>query len=205
MTRKLLAQSAFALALLALATPNATGAEPTKKPNVLFIFADDQSYETIAAHGDLDIDTPNLDRLVQEGASFSKAYNMGSWTGAVCVASRTCLNTGAFLWRAQDAITEVAAARRKSWSQLVADVGYDTYMAGKWHVKEVETSKVFHHSGTIRPGMPKATKRSYNRPKNQAQYDDGWKPWDRQEGGFWEGGTHWSEVLANEGVEFLKQ
>lgn len=39
----------------------------SEKPNVLFIFSDDQSYETIRAHGHLDIDTPNLDRLLRNG------------------------------------------------------------------------------------------------------------------------------------------
>ena len=40
--------------------------------------------------GPHDIDTPNLDRLAKRGTQFTRAYNMGSWSGAVCVASRTC-------------------------------------------------------------------------------------------------------------------
>ena len=74
-------------------------ATKTQQPNILFIFADDLSYETIRAHGHLDIDTPNLDRLVTEGTTFTHAYNMGSWTGAVCMASRSMINTGQFVWR----------------------------------------------------------------------------------------------------------
>ena len=62
-----------------------------KSPNFLFIFADDMAYETINAYGLTDIDTPNLDRLVKRGTSFSRAYNMGAWNGAVCIASRTML------------------------------------------------------------------------------------------------------------------
>ena len=75
-------------------------AADAKKPNVLFLFADDQCFETIRALGHTDIDTPNLDRLVQRGATFTHAYNMGSWSGAVCVASRTMLITGRSVWRA---------------------------------------------------------------------------------------------------------
>ena len=67
---------------------SALSAATTEQPNILFIFADDLSYETIRAQGHLDIDTPNLDRLVAEGTTFTHAYNMGSWTGAVCMASR---------------------------------------------------------------------------------------------------------------------
>jgi len=63
------------------------------RPNILFIFADDQCYETIGSYGMTDIKTPNLDRLTEQGMTFTHAYNMGSWSGAVCVASRTMLNT----------------------------------------------------------------------------------------------------------------
>ena len=49
-----------------------------EKPNILFIFADDHSYEAIRAFGYLDIDTPNLDTLVERGASFTHTYNMNT-------------------------------------------------------------------------------------------------------------------------------
>ena len=71
-----------------------------ERPNILFIFADDQSYETVSAFGNPQIETPHLDRLVRDGLTFTRAYNMGSWSGAVCVASRTMLNTGRYVWHA---------------------------------------------------------------------------------------------------------
>ena len=74
--------------------------QAAENPNVLFLFADDLCYETIRAFGHTDIDTPNLDKLVARGTTFTHAYNMGSWSGAVCVASRTMLNTGRTVWRA---------------------------------------------------------------------------------------------------------
>ncbi|MBN12363.1 MAG: hypothetical protein CMI17_05080 [Opitutaceae bacterium] len=70
------------------------------KPNILFIFADDQSYETIGALGNKEIRTSNLDRLVNMETAFTNTYNMGAWNGAVCVASRNMLNTGRFVGRA---------------------------------------------------------------------------------------------------------
>ena len=54
-----------------------------EQPNILFLFADDLTYEAIRAFGHTDIDTPNIDRLVGSGTTFSHAYNMGSWSGAV--------------------------------------------------------------------------------------------------------------------------
>jgi arylsulfatase A-like enzyme len=74
-----------------------------EKPNVLFLFADDLTFEAIRSFGHTDIDTPNLDKLAASGKVFTHAYNMGSWSGAVCVASRTMLNTGRYVWRAQSA------------------------------------------------------------------------------------------------------
>ena len=72
------------------------------KPNILFIFADDQSYETINAHGYDEVSTPHLDTLSESGVSFYNAYNMGGWNGAICVASRTMMQTGRFIWRAYE-------------------------------------------------------------------------------------------------------
>lgn len=194
--------SFLALFLVAGSSWGADKASTT--PNVVLIFSDDQSFETIGAHGLTDIDTPNLDRLVNGGASFSKAYNMGAWGGAVCMASRACLNSGAFLWRAQDATKAIGEGKRKSWSQLMADKGYETYMTGKWHVGGLSAPKLFDHSGTIRAGMPKQHPKGYNRPKDEADYANGWKPWETKWGGFWEGGKHWSEVTADESIGFIE-
>jgi len=57
-----------------------------EKPNFLFVFADDMSLDTIGAMQRYNCKTPNLDKLMASGASFNRAYNMGSWSGAVCVA-----------------------------------------------------------------------------------------------------------------------
>src|SRR5688572_18551931 len=74
--------------LLVGVASRAAAVQPTQ-PNILFLFADDYTFEAVRALGHLDVDTPNLDRLVARGTTFTHAYNMGSWLGAVCVASRT--------------------------------------------------------------------------------------------------------------------
>ncbi len=178
-----------------------------EKPNILFIFADDMSYETIGAYGMLDIDTPHLDTLVERGASFTHAYNMGAWGGAVCVASRAMLNTGRFVWNANKldnkADMKQWADEGRFWSQRMKQAGYRTYMTGKWHVS-LSAEAVFDEVKDVRGGMPKQTPAGYNRPKSPQDYETGWKPWDKQHGGFWEGGTHWSEVVADDAEAFLK-
>ena len=77
MSKKLnhLAGRLIAVAALGLALGLAFGqAEAKTKPNVLFIFADDQCYETVANLGHTDIDTPNLDRLAKRGTPVSYTH-----------------------------------------------------------------------------------------------------------------------------------
>lgn len=172
------------------------------EPNFLFILADDQSFNTLYSLGYEEIHTPTLNDLARTGTVFSSVYNMGGWNGAVCIASRTMFNTGRFLWNAEsfDHKLDSLAGRHELWSQLMAEQGYDTYMTGKWHVK-ISPHKIFGTVGTERPGMPGDVPEGYDRPLNKNDWD--WTPWDTAFGGFWEGGTHWSEVVANETIGFL--
>jgi len=180
----------------------ATAAE-VAKPNILFLFADDLSHEALGAFGS-EVETPNLDKLVKNGTTFTNTYNMGAWHGAVCVASRTMLNTGRFVWRAQKVekqLKEEAKAGR-FWSQYLHNAGYNTFFSGKWHVK-MNAADIFDHAAHIRPGMPRQTPAGYNRPiEGEA---DNWSPDDRSFGGFWDGGKHWSEVLGDDAIEFLQR
>jgi arylsulfatase A-like enzyme len=171
-----------------------------EKPNVLFIFSDDQSYETVRALGHTDIDTPNLDRLVERGTTFTHAYNMGSYSPAVCVASRAMLITGRTIWRNHNAEKERQAGRL--WPQRMAAQGYETYFTGKWHI-DTDVGKCFEYSSNIRGGMPSSGPEGYNRPLPGKP--DKWSPSDPKFGGFWQGGKHWSEVVGDDGVAFLRQ
>ncbi len=179
-------------------------AASVEKPNVLFIFTDDQSHETIRALGHTDIDTPNLDRLVASGTTFTHAYNMGAWHGAICVASRSMLMTGRTVWRARENenLQKADVDAGRFWPQRMAAQGYETYFAGKWHIQG-EPEKAFNHVVNKRPGMPKDEPEGYNRPISGQP--DPWNPTDPKFGGYWKDGKHWSEVLGDDGIAFLKQ
>mgnify|MGYP003342123908 CR=1 FL=1 len=58
------------------------------RPNVVFLFADDQRADTIGALGNPLIRTPNIDRIVKSGVAFDRAYMQGGLQGATCVPSR---------------------------------------------------------------------------------------------------------------------
>ncbi len=173
-----------------------------KRPNILFIFADDHCPNALSAFGS-EVDTPNIDRLIESGVNFENAYIQGSYSPAVCIASRAMLNTGKFLWNAEKFNYNRGVKEGRMWSQYIGGAGYDTYMAGKWHVK-ARANAIFDYTGNVRGGMPRQTPAGYGRPKNKEDYEQGWKPWEEKYGGFWAGGKHWSEVLGNEGVQFLE-
>ncbi len=176
--------------------------QETKKPNILFIFADDQCYETVRAFGHEKIETPSLDQLARNGTTFTHCFNMGSWSGAVCVASRMMLNSGRFVWRAQRVYKTSEAERQAGrwWSEHMKAGGYKTYFTGKWHCR-AKAALSFDVAKNVRGGMPNQTPEGYSRPK--ADKSDPWSPYDPKFGGFWKGGKHWSEVVADDALEFL--
>ena len=122
----LLARSLLFAAVLT-AAPAAFAANATP-PNILFIFADDQRADTIAALGNAHIQTPNLDRLVRRGVSFNRAYMMGGMNAATCVPSRAMLLSGRSLFHIDQALT-----RDETWPAAFGRAGYTTFISGKWH------------------------------------------------------------------------
>jgi arylsulfatase A len=72
----------------------ATLAAAAEKPNILLIFADDIGYEALNSYGGLDFETPNLNRMAEQGIRFSRAH-----TSPVCTPSRVSLHTGLYVTR----------------------------------------------------------------------------------------------------------
>jgi len=96
--------------------------------NVVFIFADDQRADTIAALGNPVIKTPNLDRLVRRGVAFTRAYMQGGNGGATCVPSRAMLLSGRSLAQIDEKLL-----KHETWPHAFGEAGYATFAAGKWH------------------------------------------------------------------------
>lgn len=128
-----------------------------RRPNVLFLFSDDQSFNTIHALGNREIRTPNLDRLVHDGVSFTNAHIMGGVSPAVCVASRAAMLTGQSLFRADERLTaEVTGRGRKGpfamLPQHFRENGYTTFGTGKWHNRAPLYARCFDQGENILMG-----------------------------------------------------
>jgi arylsulfatase A-like enzyme len=131
-------------AVLLLAAPMLF-AQPAKKLNVLFLFADDMRADTIAAHGNPHIKTPNLDALVKRGFSFRGNYIFGGNNGAVCVPSRAMLMSGKS-WFKMDAPT---LKDTLLLPELLGKNGYTTFATGKWHNGQASWLRAFQQGRNI--------------------------------------------------------
>ena len=101
------------------------------QPNLLVIITDEQSAHTVSAYGEDLVDTPNLDRLADNGTRFSRAYT----SSPVCTPARAGLfsgiyphNTGA--WSNHLAIGQDI----KTIGHHYQSQGYRTVYIGKWHL-----------------------------------------------------------------------
>ena len=115
-------------------------AAETKKPNILFIVADDLGYGELGCYGGNGIPTPNIDRLITKGARFTDGYV----TAPFCAASRAALLTGRYQTSFGFEFNPIGSKNLEPGIGLpvgiptVADrlraVGYHTGLVGKWHL-----------------------------------------------------------------------
>ena len=81
-----------------------------------------------------EIETPNLDRLAENGLRFSQFYNT-----AKCHSSRVCLLSGLYCYQAGNS----ALSKAVTFAEVLRDAGYFTAMAGKWHLQKEPTDRGF--------------------------------------------------------------
>jgi arylsulfatase A-like enzyme len=120
---------------------------PSARPNILFIFADDQRADTIAALGNPVIKTPHLDRLVRSGVAFKRAYMQGGLNGATCVPSRAMLLSGRNLFHIDEKLM-----RDSIWPEAFGQAGYTTFVSGKWHNGDASLARSFKHARSMFTG-----------------------------------------------------
>ncbi len=108
------------------------------KPNIILIMTDQQRFDTIGALGFDYMTTPNLDRLVNEGVSFTNCHI----TAPSCVPSRASLFNG--LYPHTSGIYKNGDPWTRSWVEQLAESGYHCVNVGKMHTVPFETPLGFH-------------------------------------------------------------
>ncbi len=162
-----------------------------RKPNFLVVVADDQNFRTINALNNHEVHTPTFDRVVARGTTFTHCFHQGSWTGAVCIASRAMMHTGRYLWTCGGN----TCGYYPLFGEVLQIAGYDTHIVGKWHNGDATALRSFATGRAIGPGMYISTPEdglAYQRPRP----DDPWTPWDPAYRGHWTPSALWDiEVL----------
>lgn len=110
--------------------------------NVLVLLADDQRPDTVGALGNAEIETPNLDALVQRGTVVENTYIMGARNAAVCMPSRAMLMTGQPLF-AFDEAAGVIPPEYPMLPERFRAAGYETFITGKWHQDKASLNRGF--------------------------------------------------------------
>jgi len=103
-----------------------------KQPNILYIMSDDHGWQAISAYGSKINETPNIDRLAEEGMLFQNCYV----TNSICAPSRAVILTGkhSHLNGVPDNFASFDSSQI-TFPKLLQKKGYETAIFGKWHLK----------------------------------------------------------------------
>ena len=124
--------TAFLLTLaLGCQAPPIETEENASPPNLVFIIADDLSWNDLGAYGHPHVRTPNLDRLAAEGMRFDQAF----LTTSSCSPSRSSIITGQYPHNTDaEQLHWPLPAEQITFVEKLKDAGYWTAQAGKWHL-----------------------------------------------------------------------
>lgn len=101
------------------------------QPNILFLFSDQQRWDTLGCYGQSLPITPHLDRMAAEGVRFEHAFTCQP----VCGPARACLQTGKYATEVGCHVNNrLLPFREKTLAHHLGDLGYDTAYIGKWHL-----------------------------------------------------------------------
>ena len=183
------------------------------KPNLIVFLTDDQGYGDLSCMGCTDFHTPTLDRLAREGARFTDWYS----NSPVCSPSRASLLTGRYPGNA--GVRAILAGHRTATglpphvptlAKAVKPLGYNTYMAGKWHLGLAQGSRPHHHGFDHWYGFMAGCIDYYshifywgmNKPGPGINpTHDLWE----DDAEIWDDGRYFTEMIAEKAIAYLRQ
>lgn len=122
------------------------------RPNILFIVGDGVRADAIHALGNDFIQTPNIDRLVERGSTFTQVYSMGSTVPEVGASTRAVMLSGRSLFRFSGDISE-SLDDMPLLPETLRNVGYSTFATGTWQNGRPWFKQSFSHGDEICFGL----------------------------------------------------
>ena len=156
--------TAFLLGLFCIASL----ANAAEKPNIVFLFADDQNTLSVGCYGNDEVQTPNMDQLARDGLVFDRHYN----TTAICMASRANVFTGMYEYKTGTNFTHgnmKPEVWQRSYPVLLREAGYLTAFAGKFGL-EVEGKGLCEDDFDLWGGGPGQTFYETSKNESMAKY-----------------------------------
>jgi len=126
-----------------------TGQSQPLRPNIVLLMVDDMGFSDLGCYG-AEIDTPNLDRLAENGLRFTQFYNAGK-----CAPSRACAMTGLYAEQTGMSGRGSGGGRLRNSvtvAELLRSAGYRTLMTGKWHGEDNPYDRGFDRYYGLRSG-----------------------------------------------------
>ncbi|MDX1640592.1 MAG: sulfatase-like hydrolase/transferase, partial [Balneolaceae bacterium] len=157
-----------------------TNQNESARSNIIFIMTDDHAYQAISAYGSDLIETPNIDRLANEGMLFRQAFVSNS----ICAPSRAVILTGKHSHiNGHINNSSVFDSTQVTFPKLLQENGYETAIVGKWHLRSQPTGFDF---WKVLPG--------------QGHY---YNPEFRTAGGMVQEEGHSTELITDTTIEYL--
>lgn len=132
----------FAFSGNASASPKPDNRKSGQKPNIIYIMTDQQCATAMSCAGNLDVSTPNMDRLAERGIRFENAYCAMPLSGP----SRSAMFTGYMPSETRIIENDIPvpdSLKESTLGSLIRNAGYDCVYAGKWHVNTVSLPSEF--------------------------------------------------------------
>lgn len=187
--------------LPALAGPAVAGcSQDSHRPDVLFILVDDMQAGAIAALGNPDTVTPNIDSLCDEGTVFTDAYTSGALCGALSMPSRAMLMTGRHLFEIQSDGLTIPVAHLTMPEHFRA-AGYRTFATGKWHSDKASFARSFSCGDNIFFGGMHPYEDGGHTAPHLYHFD----PSGKYDAGMFIGDRFSSEMFADAAISFIEK
>jgi arylsulfatase A-like enzyme len=128
------------------------GAQEGSQPNIILIVVDDQRWDEYGAAGHAWLETPNIDRLVTEGVSFTSSYAVSP----LCSPNRASILTGQYISRhgiVDNIARDASSHRLQLFARDLQNAGYKTAHVGKWHMGNDPTPRPGYDYWVSYPGQ----------------------------------------------------